>query len=83
MHMGMTGRVVVLGPEDEPLRYARTTLHLDDGRRVELDDARRWASVRLVEDAEELVGGLGPDALDPGFTADTFVQRVQGRRAPI
>ncbi len=83
LHMGMTGRLVVLRPDDEPLRYARYTFYLDDERRIELDDVRRWAAARLVESAEELTGNLGPDALDPGFTELEFAERVRGRRSSI
>ena len=83
LHMGMTGRLVVMKPDAEPLRYARYTFHLDDGRRIELDDARRWAAVRLAGSAGDLIGNLGPDALDPRFTAARFAARIGCRRAAI
>ena len=31
LHMGMTGRLVILEPDDEPLRYTRYTFTLNDG----------------------------------------------------
>ena len=83
LHMGMTGRLVVLGPDDEPLRYTRYTFALDDGRRIELDDVRRWAGVVLAGSEYELTGRLGPDAIDPAFTSEMFVERVAGRRSAI
>ena len=83
LHMGMTGRLVVMRPDAEPLRYARYTFHLDDGRRIELDDARRWAAVRLAGSAGDLIGNLGPDALDPRLTAAKFAARIGHRRAVI
>ena len=83
LHMGMTGRLVILGPDDEPLRYTRYTFVLDDGRRIELDDVRRWASALLAGSESELTGRLGPDAIDPTFTSVMFVERVAGRRSPI
>ena len=83
LHMGMTGRLVILGPDDEPMRYARYTFTLDDGRRIELDDVRRWAGAVLADSEYELTGRLGPDAIDPAFTSDMFVERVTGRRSAI
>ena len=83
MHMGMTGRLGVMSPEEESFRYRRLALYLDDERRVELDDPRRWAMVRLEGDAGVFTDGLGPDALDPGFTAEEFSGRVSSRRSPI
>lgn len=83
LHMGMTGRLVILGPDDEPLRYTRYTFVLDDGRRIELDDVRRWASAVLAGSESELTGRLGPDAINPTFTCEVFVERIAGRRSPI
>jgi formamidopyrimidine-DNA glycosylase len=83
LHMGMTGSLSVRKPEQARLKYAHTILHLDDGRRIELDDVRKWASVVLADEARELTGSLGPDAMDPSFTADEFVKRVKPKRSAI
>lgn len=83
LHMGMTGSLTVMTPEDEPQRFAHTTFFLDDERRIELNDPRKWASIWLVEHADEVVGGLGPEPLDPDFTAADFARRVHGRRSPV
>ena len=83
LHMGMTGRLGVMAPEDESFRYRRLALYLDDERRLELDDVRRWAMVRLKESADAFTAGMGPDALDPDFTAAQFIERVSARRSPI
>ena len=83
LHMGMTGRLVILEPDDEPLRYTRYTFTLNDGRRIELDDVRRWAGAVLVDSEDELTVRLGPDAIDPAFTSEMFVERITGRRSAI
>lgn len=83
LHMGMTGRLGVMGPEDESFKYRRLSLYLDDERRLELDDVRRWAMVRLEENAIAFTAGMGPDALDPEFSAHEFTDRVSPRRSPI
>ena len=61
----------------------RITFYLDDERRIELDDQRRWASVQIIHDLSEVTGELGPDALDPTFTAGQFIEVVKKRRMPI
>ncbi len=83
LHMGMTGKLAVMNPGDEPLRFTRVTFYLDDERRVELDDPRRWAGVRFEESATDVLDGLGPDALDDSLTEDAFVRRVKRRRSPV
>lgn len=83
LHMGMTGRLAVMHPGEEPHKYARVTFYLDDERRIELDDPRRWAGVRLEESEENVLSGLGPDALDADLSEDEFVERVKKKRSPI
>lgn len=83
LHMGMTGRLAVMQPSDESLRFARVTFYLDDERRIELDDPRRWVGVRLLESEDEVLAKVGPDALDTEFTSDEFVRKVKQRRSPI
>ncbi len=84
LHMGMTGRLVVMNPSEEPFKYARVTFYLDDERRIELDDPRRWAGVRLEESEDQVLGNLGPDALNSILTEDEFVARVKKKkRSPI
>lgn len=83
LHMGMTGRLGVMLPHDERMKYARTVFYLDDERRIELDDPRRWAGVRLEDSADDIVSGLGPDALDAAFSLDLLHERIANRRAPI
>lgn len=83
LHMGMTGRLAVMYPADEPFRFTRVTFYLDDERRIELDDPRRWAGVRLEELESDALGNLGPDALDAALTEDEFIERVKRKRSPI
>ena len=83
LHMGMTGRLGVMAPEDGSFRYRRLTLYLDDERRLELDDMRRWAMVRVEENAQAFTDNMGPDALDPEFTASEFSRRVSAHRSHI
>ena len=83
LHMGMTGSVRVAGPDDAAERFVHATLRFDDGRRIDLNDPRKWASLWLVDRADQIVGDLGPDAVDPTFTVDDFVSRVERRSAPI
>jgi formamidopyrimidine-DNA glycosylase len=83
LHMGMTGSLRVSSDGEERMRFAHTVFHLEDGRRIELNDPRKWASVWLVDRFEDALPEIGPEPLDMSFTAEGFVQRVSGRRSPI
>ncbi|MBI4306211.1 MAG: bifunctional DNA-formamidopyrimidine glycosylase/DNA-(apurinic or apyrimidinic site) lyase [Chloroflexi bacterium] len=83
LHMGMTGSVRVASPEEAPERFVHATFRLDDGRRIDVNDPRKWSSLWLVDREEEIVGELGPDALDAGFSVNDFILRLGERRVAI
>ena len=84
-HLGMSGHWRIdpdrLGPHDHLL------METDEGRRLALNDARRFGSVDLVAtdslDQWPHLAELGPDALGPDLDASWFKRRFEGRRAPV
>lgn len=84
-HLGMSGRwridPEVLGAHDH------LVLETDEGRRLALNDARRFGSVDLVPTKElagwPAIGALGPDALGSGLDARWFRRQFAGRSAPV
>jgi len=84
-HLGMSGRWRIdpgeLGPHDHLL------LETDEGRRLALNDPRRFGSVDLVATAAlddyEAFAKLGPEPLGEAFSADTLGAALRGRSAPI
>lgn len=84
-HLGMSGRWRVdpaeLGAHDHLL------LETDDGRRLALNDPRRFGFVDLVRggdlDAWPAFAALGPEPLGDGFTGHHLKAAFDGRRAPV
>ena len=83
LHMGMTGQVNVLEANEPTPRFTRALFSLSGGFRMALVDPRRWAQLRYFESLDQAFSGLGPDALDPKFTAKYFAQNLKGRTAQI
>jgi len=81
MHLRMTGSLL-LNPK-EPDRYARAIFGLSNGHRFVFSDRRRLGVIWLVDDAGTVVGKLGPEPLDRGFTADVLRQRLGRHHIPI
>jgi formamidopyrimidine-DNA glycosylase len=82
----MTGSLVVcerLRVDDA--RYAVLVCALDDGRLFVYRDVRRLGTVWLLDDKgwSAYDARLGPEPLDPAFTADAFAARLSGTRAAI
>ena len=84
---GMTGSLVVydrpLSPEEQ--HYAVLTCLLDDGARLVYRDVRRIGTLRWLDDAGWATydARLGPEPLDPEFTATRFADRLGRSRAAI
>jgi formamidopyrimidine-DNA glycosylase len=82
-HLGMSGRWRVDPSEVE--KHDHVILKTDDGRRVALNDPRRFGSLDLVEtDALEdwpAFAALGPEPLE--MTGKALGKRLAGRKGPI
>jgi formamidopyrimidine-DNA glycosylase len=81
IHLRMTG-VLLLNPRGVD-RYARAVFHLSDGHRLVFSDRRRLGLIWLVDDADTVVGKLGPEPFDESFTPGTLGQRLSRHHIPI
>ena len=84
IHLRMTGRLdfyPARAPLDE--KHDHLILHLDGDEELRFHDTRKFGRVWLVEQADEIVGRLGPEPIDRAFTLDDFRQRLAGRRTRI
>ncbi len=81
MHLRMTG-VLLLNPRGVD-HYARAVFHLSNGHRLVFSDRRRLGLMWLVNDANTVIGKLGPDPLCEGFTPDILEQRLSRHRIPV
>lgn len=84
-HLGMSGRWRIdpadIGTHDHVL------IETEDGRRLSLNDPRRFGSVDLVAtdalDSVEPFAGMGPEPLGPAFNGAYLARALGGRSAPI
>jgi len=81
MHLRMTG-ALLLNPSEID-RYARAVFVFGNGCRLVFRDQRRFGLVWLVDDANTVVGRLGPEPLEQDFTPDLLEQRLSRRHIPV
>ncbi len=85
VHLRMSGdlRVEPARAEDgaiAPLQiHDRLALYFEDGLRLVFNDTRKFGRVWLVREAQTVLGGLGPEPLDPGFNPGEFTRMLQAR----
>ncbi|UUL83024.1 bifunctional DNA-formamidopyrimidine glycosylase/DNA-(apurinic or apyrimidinic site) lyase [Sphingomonas qomolangmaensis] len=84
-HLGMSGRWRVDPSED--LIHDHLVLETDEGRRLALNDPRRFGSVDLVPTADIAKWGpfaaLGPEPLDEDFTPAHLAAAFADRISPV
>jgi formamidopyrimidine-DNA glycosylase len=83
VHLGMSGRLTVARPGEEPDRHTHTILTWDNGYQLHFSDTRKFGRLYLVADPETVLGKLGPEPLSEGFTPDWLAQRLGRRRRVI
>jgi len=79
----MTGSLLVGQDSSEPPKYTRAIIHLDKDINIFFRDPRKLGVMWLVEDVDSVVGKLGPEPLEAGFTPQVLTQRLTNRTAPI
>lgn len=87
-HLGMSGSMVVReGPAGPPGPHDHIIFELDDGHVITFNDARRFGSMDLVEEAHlprhKLLAELGPEPLGNEFNEAVLSERLAGRSTPI
>lgn len=81
VHLRMTGRLYLVPSRQAVERHTRMTLWLDEDLALRFDDPRKFGRVWLVADPDQVLNGLGPDALT--VTRDVFMTRISATRRQI
>jgi len=69
IHLKMSGDLKLVGPAAPADKHAHTIFHFSDGSALRFSDTRKFGKVFWVRQAEDVTGRLGPEPLEPGFTA--------------
>ena len=79
----MSGSLLLKPASAEYDKYTRAILHLNNEIQLHFHDPRKLGGMWLVEDKNAIVGKLGPEPLEAGFTPQLLAQRLNNRTAPI
>lgn len=82
-HLRMTGRFHVEAPGFRPGPHLRVSLELDDGRSFHFIDVRKFGRLVFVEDWRGPLRLLGPEPLEPEFTAAWLHAALRARRRQL
>jgi formamidopyrimidine-DNA glycosylase len=79
----MTGSLLLSPNQDDPDRFIRAIIHLDEGGNLYFRDPRKFGVMWLARDTDDLEKKLGPEPLEEGFTLEVLKERLRNRKAPI
>lgn len=77
LHLRMSGDLRLEPVTAQEETHDRLLLIMKTGWRLVFNDTRKFGRVWLVDQPEAVVGALGPEPLDPGFTAEILFERLQ------
>lgn len=87
VHLGMTGRFLIVGEATPRSKHTHLVLWLDDGRELRFVDARRFGQLDVVAHDQEkhhaALSILGPDPLEHGLDGELLFQRSRGRKTTL
>ena len=80
IHLRMSGDLFVETPDAPIALHYRLVINLEGPSNLKLrlvfNDARKFGRLWFVEDPQEILAGLGPEPLDPAFTAQLLYLRL-------
>jgi len=82
-HLRMSGDLTLEPAQAPPALHHRLMVFFTAGWRLAFNDARKFGRVWLVDDLPQVLSGLGPEPLDPGFTAQDLYHRLQSSRRQL
>jgi formamidopyrimidine-DNA glycosylase len=83
IHLRMTGELRVQPASVEADKHTHLLLALETGEQIHYRDQRKFGRIWLTEDAENVLGKLGPEPLSDDFSAADLARSLAGRTAPI
>lgn len=85
IHLGMSGRLRVVGPDDPMDVHANVIFDIDSGSQVRFVDPRTFGftAAWTADETALNLARIGPDALNDPPSAEIVMARFRGRRAPV
>lgn len=83
IHLRMSGDIFI-EPQETPLGpYCRIVVNFDEGMRLGFSDPRKFGRAWLAPTPDDVLGKLGPEPLDDGFTLEEFYRSLAARKRQL
>jgi formamidopyrimidine-DNA glycosylase len=79
VHLRMSGDLILRPGKIKPEKHDRLLLRLSSGNYLAFNDTRKFGRVWLTGQPEEVLGKLGPEPLEKGFSAQWLFEALHSR----
>jgi formamidopyrimidine-DNA glycosylase len=83
IHLRMSGDLVLRESKINPAKHDRLVLRLSGKQYLAFNDTRKFGRVWLTDEPESVLGKLGPEPLENGFTPQWLYENLQSRRRQL
>jgi formamidopyrimidine-DNA glycosylase len=83
MHLRMSGRLNLVVAEAQRLPHEHVIFAFADGSELRFHDTRKFGRIYLMEETERVLGRLGPEPLECGFTPMALFKGLRRRRRQV
>ncbi len=83
IHLKMSGDLRMVKDSAPPDKHAHTIFHFSDGWQLRFSDTRKFGKVFLAARAEDVTSALGPEPLEPAFTAKRLAAMLAAKRRQL
>lgn len=83
IHLMMSGDLYLKPSGDPPGDYERSIFHLDSNWDLRFRDHRKLGRIFYLTDLSKITGSLGPEPLEPHFTADRLYSFLSQRKRAL
>jgi formamidopyrimidine-DNA glycosylase len=83
IHLRMSGDLLIRAGKIKPEKHDRLLLHLSDQTYLAFNDTRKFGRVWLTNQPEKILGKLGPEPLEKGFTPRWLFENLQKHRRAL
>jgi formamidopyrimidine-DNA glycosylase len=83
IHLGMSGDLLVGIYNQAPDGHVRMRLNFESGRQLNFNDPRKFGRVWLTSEPQAVLSRLGPEPMDPSFTAESLYQRLKSHHRQL
>ena len=80
IHLRMSGRLHLVPTATTRSKHEHVVISLDNGKQLRFHDTRKFGRIHLLDDTDGILGKLGPEPLEKGFSSSRFTAMLLARK---